>query len=96
MRKFVSRPLAPASEGFITPATESEPPVPAAFLWNDRTLAITAVVRAWRSSKTDRGDAYLKRHWFELRTACGCTIEVYYDREARHGAPKWWLYIIDE
>jgi Domain of unknown function (DUF6504) len=96
VRKFVSRPLVPASDAFITPPTGSEPPLPAEFRWGDRTLAITNVVRTWRSTKIDRGDAYLKRHWFECRTACGCTIEVYYDREARRGTPQWWLYIIDE
>jgi Family of unknown function (DUF6504) len=96
VRKFVSRPITPAGEGFITPATGGEPPVPAAFIWNDQTLEVTAVVRSWRSTKGDRGDNYLKRHWFELETAAGARIEVYFDREARRGAPQWWLYTIDE
>ncbi len=93
-RTFVGRPLAPAGEGFVTPASGSEPPVPRVFLWGDRTLTVTAVVRAWRSTKSDRGDAYLKRHWFELATACGLQIEVYYDREARGNAAHWWLYTV--
>jgi hypothetical protein len=96
VRRFVSRPLVPAGEGFVTPASGSEPPVPSAFIWGDRVLGVTAVLRSWRSGKTDRGDTYLKRHWFELQTACGHRIEVYYDREARHGASQWWLYVIDE
>jgi len=96
MRTFVSRPIAPAGEGFITPATGSEPPVPRAFIWDGRTLVITAVLRSWRSSKGDRGDNYLKRHWFELETSDGARIEVYYDRETRRGASAWWLYTISE
>jgi hypothetical protein len=96
MRKFVSRPLAPTADGFVTPADGNRPPVPRAFEWEDRRLVITSVVRAWRSTKTDRGDTYLKRHWFELETACGLTIEVYYDREARGKASRWWLYTIRE
>ena len=94
MRKFVGSPLAPAGDGFITPAAGSEPPVPRAFLWDNRTLVITTVLRSWRSTKTDRGDAYLKRHWFELQTASGEKIEVYYDRESRRSAARWWLYTI--
>jgi hypothetical protein len=94
MRKFVSRPIAPAGDGFITEASGSEPPVPRAFIWDGGTLAITAVLRSWRSSKTDRGDNYLKRHWFELETSDGATIEVYYDRESRRGSSPWWLYTI--
>jgi hypothetical protein len=96
MRKFVSRPLVPTGEGFVTPATGSEPPVPRAFLWESRTLAIAEVLRSWRTTQGDRGDNYLKRHWFELQTADGAKIEVYYDRESRRGASPWWLYTIDE
>jgi hypothetical protein len=96
VRRFISRPLVPAGEGFITEANGSEPPVPARFEWAGRYLAIASVVRTWRSTKTDRGDAYLKRHWFQLRTEEGATIEVYYDRESRRGASPWWLYTIEE
>ena len=95
-RTFVGKPLVPAGEGFVTPASGNEPPVPREFRWGDRTLTVTAVVRAWRSTRSDRGDTYLKRHWFELETACGLKIEVYYDREARAKAARWWLYTIQE
>ena len=69
--------------------------MPAAFVWEGKTLTVNKVVRSWRSTKSDRGDNYLKRHWFELETAEGSRIEVYFDREARRGAPQWWLYTID-
>jgi hypothetical protein len=92
MRSFVGQPIAPAGDGFITPASGSEPPVPRTFRWNDRTFDVSAVLRSWRSTKTDRGDAYLKRHWFELETTSGERLEVYFDRESRRGAPRWWLY----
>jgi hypothetical protein len=94
VRKFVSRPITPSGHGFITEANGSEPPVPRAFVWDGRTLAIAAVLRSWRSTKGDRGDNYLKRHWFELETSDGATIEVYYDREACRGSSPWWLYTI--
>ncbi|MGA8098227.1 MAG: DUF6504 family protein [Candidatus Cybelea sp.] len=96
MRKFVSRPIEPTGDGFITPAAGNEPPVPCAFLWGDRTLLITTVLRRWRSTKNDRGDAYLKRHWFELQTADGEKVQVYYDRESRRTSSAWWLYTIEE
>jgi hypothetical protein len=92
MRAFVGQSIAPAGDGFITPASGREPPVPRAFRWNDRTFDVSAVLRSWRSTKTDRGDAYLKRHWFELETTSGERLEVYFDRESRRGAPRWWLY----
>lgn len=96
VRKFVSRPLVPVGDEFVTAVTGSEPPVPRAFLWESRTLVISGVLRTWRTTKADRGDNYLKRHWFELETADGQKIEIYYDREGRRGSSRWWLYTIDE
>jgi hypothetical protein len=95
-RKFAGRPLKPSGTGFFSEATGSEPPVPRAFLWDDRLLEIVEVVRSWRGTKDDRGDTYLKRHWFELRTRDDARIEVYFDREARRGKAQWWLYAIDD
>lgn len=95
MRRFVSAPLTPKEEGFVTVADGSAPPIPSGFAWKEGEFHITAVLRAWRSSKSDRGDTYLKRHWFELQTAEGSRIQVYYDREARKGAAHWWLYTIE-
>lgn len=94
MRRFVSAPLTPAGEGFLTAADASAPPIPKAFSWKEGELHVTSVLRSWRSTKTDRGDTYLKRQWFELETADGSHVEVYYDREARKGASHWWLYTI--
>jgi hypothetical protein len=54
------------------------------------------VLRTWRSTKSDRGDAYLKWHWFELQTAADEKVRVYYDRESRRGTSAWWLYTIEE
>lgn len=72
------------------------PPVPSAFRWGDQILLIAVVLRSWRSTKADRGDVYLKRHWYELRTVTGAKLEVYYDRESWRNATPWWLYTIDE
>jgi Family of unknown function (DUF6504) len=94
MRRFASAPLTPAGEGFITTADGSAPPVPSAFSWKEGEFRIVAVLRSWRSTKTDRSDTYLKRHWFELQTTSGAKIVVYYDREARRN--RWWLYTIED
>jgi hypothetical protein len=96
VRRFVSRAIKPEGRELLTAPNGSEPPVPRAFRWDDRTLRIAAVLKSWRGTKTDRGDAYLKRHWFELKTEDGATLEVYYDRAARRGMPQWWLHTIDE
>lgn len=94
MRRFISAPLTPIGDGFITAADGSTPPIPSVFGWKEGEFHIIAVLRSWRSTKNDRGDTYLKRHWFELQTAEGPKVEIYYDREARKGSTHWWLYTI--
>ncbi len=96
MRRFVGEPLAPVGDGYATAAGGNEPPLPSAFRWRDRELTVKAVLRVWRSSKTDRGDTYLKRHWFEVETGQGERAELYYDRAARRAAPRWWLFALDD
>jgi hypothetical protein len=94
VRHFVSRPVEPFGEGYAV-ARPDEPPVPSKFRWDDRDLEVKAVLRSWRSSKTDRGDVYLKRHWIEIETPQGERAELYYDRAAR-GKSRWWLYSFDD
>ncbi|HKE35887.1 MAG TPA: DUF6504 family protein [Candidatus Baltobacteraceae bacterium] len=95
MPRFISAPLTQLGDEFVTAPDGSAPPIPRAFTWKEGELHVIGVLRSWRSSKNDRGDTYLKRHWFELQTAGGLRIQIYYDREARKGASHWWLYTIE-
>lgn len=70
----------------------NEPQLPAAFRWRDEIIQVHTVRNRGRSTKVDRGDTYLKRHWFEFDTADGRVATVYYDRAAKRGTPHWWLY----
>jgi len=96
-RQFVSQPLQPIGATF-DPAKMShgEPSLPVAFEWNDQQLKIRSQIRTWRSTKTDRGDVYLARHWFELEVEDGRRAVVYFERQAPRKAPRWWLYTIEE
>jgi Family of unknown function (DUF6504) len=93
-RTFVSEPIHPLG-GASTPAS-NEPALPAAFRWRDETLEVKTVRKTWRSTKDDRGDTYLKRHWFEFDTTDGRTATVYFDRAAKRRQPHWWIYAIEE
>ena len=92
---FISQPIEPVAEFVDTAAlSQAEPPLPRRFRWRGGEIAVAEVIRAWRSTKTDRGDAYLARFWFELKTSDGKVAVVYFDRKARRGTPRWWLYTI--
>lgn len=95
LTRFVSAPLVPGAEFVVSDAlSRGEPPLPASFDWAGETLRVGGVTRTWRSTTTDRGDAYLARHWFEVRLDDGRTAVVYFDRHARRGRPRWWLYTL--
>jgi len=95
MRDFVSAPLQPSPERLDSPALSAgEPQLPASFRLRDETLVVREVLRTWRSTTTDRGDTYLARHWYEVRTADERTAVIYFDRKATRGKPRWWLYTI--
>ncbi|MDQ6931391.1 MAG: DUF6504 family protein [Candidatus Eremiobacteraeota bacterium] len=95
MPKFVSEPIAAVIESFdVATMSHGEPSLPSGFVWREQTLMVGEVLRTWRGTKVDRGDTYLKRHWFEFRTTDGRTAVVYFDRQAKPGAARWWLYTI--
>jgi hypothetical protein len=92
---FVSEALVPGDDFLNTPALSAgEPPLPRRFRRHDDEFVIAELVRTWRSTNTDRGDTYLARHWYEVRTADGRTATIYFDRKAKRGAARWWLYSI--
>jgi hypothetical protein len=93
--RFVSEPLAPSDEWRDSPAlSRGEPALPQRFRWHDDDLVIAGVSRTWRSTNTDRGDVYLARHWYETTLDDGRVAVIYFDRKARAGQSRWWLYTI--
>ena len=95
--RFVGAELLPASTYVHSNALSAgEPLLPSAFRWRTNDLPVLEVIATWRSTKTDRGDAYLAKHWYEIRTAGDRRAVVYFDRKARAKKPRWWLYSITE
>jgi Family of unknown function (DUF6504) len=94
---FVSEAIT-AGEGFVDTAALSagEPPLPRRFVWHGEHLEIASLVRTWRSTNTDRGDTYLARHWYEVALTDERTATIYFDRKAKRGGARWWLYAIEE
>ncbi|MDQ2858724.1 MAG: DUF6504 family protein [Candidatus Eremiobacteraeota bacterium] len=94
-KRFISEPLTADAMSF-EPATigHGEPALPSGFAWRDERLAVAHLLRTWRSTKEDRGETYLKRHWFEFELPDGRRATVYFDRQARRGSARWWLYAL--
>jgi len=93
--RFISKPIEPDGVAFGLDALgRAEPALPPAFRFGNERLEVGTVLRTWRSTKTDRGDVYLKRHWFEFRLRDGRIAVVYFDRTARRQEPRWYLYTL--
>ncbi|GAC1536707.1 MAG: hypothetical protein NVS2B17_08500 [Candidatus Velthaea sp.] len=72
-----------------------EPALPASFTYGEDALPVGEVTRRWKTSKTDRGDDYVDRYWFEFVTSAARTAVVYFDRHAKGRQPRWWLYTLE-
>jgi hypothetical protein len=92
---FVGKAIVPDGALDVAALSHGEPSLPKAFWFGAERLEVAELIRAWRSTKDDRGDTYLKKHWFEFMTAGGARAVVYFDRGARKSAPRWWLYTLE-
>ena len=92
---FVGKAIVPEGALDVAVLAQGEPSLPAAFRFGDERLEVAKLERTWRSTKDDRGDTYVKKHWFAFRTPDGREAVVYFDRAAARGAPRWWLYTLD-
>src|SRR5687767_10595120 len=98
--QFVSEAVAPVA-GTFDPAgmSRGEPGVPTRFTWRGVEYCVGQVEQTWKTSTPDRGEMYLRRHWFRVRCASGRRMTLYCERQARSGRrPKarWWLYSVSK
>jgi RimJ/RimL family protein N-acetyltransferase len=92
---FASEPIAPVP-GAADPTAMShgEPSVPTAFVWREQRFAVAHVLSTRRDMGQDRGDTYLRRHYYEIETTDGVRMTLYFERNPsdRTKRKRWWLY----
>jgi hypothetical protein len=93
---FIGKPLIPEGAPDVSTLSRGEPSLPPAFRFGNERIEVHAVRRNWRSTRDDRGDAYVKKHWFEFETNDGRVAVVYFDRGARKATNRWWLYSVED
>ena len=100
--RFISEPIQPLPDSFDTAfMTGGAPGLPREFLWRGEKFAVTAALRTWRTTRPCRhgsGEQYARRHWFEIKTASGQIMKIYFDKGA-HGKRKemgWCLYTVQD
>jgi len=98
-RTFVSEPIEPeAGSADIAAMSRGEPGLPRSFTGRGTRYEVASVVATRRTTGTDRGDVYVRKHFFEIDTACGKRMTVYFERNPTNKVARkhrWWLYSID-
>jgi hypothetical protein len=95
--RFVSEPIVPdGTTADVSPLERGEPALPRAFRWREDLLEVAELRDTDRSTRTDRGDVYLAKHWFTFATADGREAVIYFERQAKRGKPRWFLYTITD
>lgn len=93
---FVSESVMPEAGTFdVAAMARGEPGLPRSFVWRGRRFEVAEVVGRWKTSGRERGELYLRRHWFDVRAASGECMTLYCERQAKNRKnPKarWWLY----
>ena len=98
-QQFISEPIEPiAGTSDATAMSRGEPGLPGRFRWRGQEHVVARVLSTWKTSTRDRGELYLRRHWFEVELADGPRMKLYCERQTKNRAkPKarWWVYTIE-
>lgn len=96
--QFVSEAIVPsAGTSDASAMARGEPGLPREFTWRGTRYVVAELLATWKSSTAERGEMYLRRHWFRVRTTSGEKMTLYCERQAKNAKrPKarWWLYTI--
>jgi hypothetical protein len=96
--EFVGDPIAPKPGSFDAAAmARGEAGCPREFTWRGTAYCVAELLSSWKSTGKDRGETYLRRHWFKVRCTSGDVMTIYCDRQtqnARKPKSRWWLYTI--
>ena len=99
---FVSEAIQPVVDTIDTNRmSPGEPGLPQQFRWKRQTINIVKVLKTWHDTgpcRNGSGEAYVRKHWFEVETASGPRMKIYFERQPRSGKGKsrWGLFSIEE
>lgn len=99
--QFIGEAIQPVGETMdAARMSRGEPGLPRQFQWRSRTIQIARVLKTWRETGPchhGSGEAYARRHWFELLTDSGDVLNIYFERQprSRGGKRRWWLFTLE-
>jgi len=100
-KQFVSEAIKPVIETCDTRRMSiGEPGLPMEFIWRGQKVTVTDTLRSWHATGACRHgscEKYVRKHWFEIKTADHGTMKIYYNRSTlgRTKEMGWWVYTIE-
>jgi RimJ/RimL family protein N-acetyltransferase len=95
--QFVSERVVPEAGGFDTSGmARGEPSVPTTFVWREQRYRVAQTLAKRRTMGEDRGDSYVRRHYYDIETDDKLCMSLYFERNpSDRGKRKvWWLYTV--
>jgi len=101
--QFVGEPVAPVpATGDARMMARGGPGLPRQFTWRGTTYEVEAVLETHRTlgpCTSGSGEQYVRKHWYEVQTASGARMKLYFERQPRPGKSKrarWWLFTTED
>jgi RimJ/RimL family protein N-acetyltransferase len=92
---FISERITPEAGTFdIATMARGEPSLPSAFTWREQRYRVARTLESRRHMGEDRGDTYVRRHYYDIETSDALRMTLYFERNpsSRSKRKEWWLY----
>jgi RimJ/RimL family protein N-acetyltransferase len=95
--QFISERISPEPGSFdIGAMSRGEPGLPKAFSWRGQRFEVAQITSTHRGMGEDRGDVYVRRHYYEVETTDALRMSLYFERNPsdRSRGKAWWLFTL--
>ncbi len=94
--QLVSERILPDQGAFdVAAMARGEPGLPASFIWRGQRYHVSRLLTTGRATGEDRGDTYVRRHYFNIETSDALQMMIYFERNPGRARDKaWWLYTL--
>jgi hypothetical protein len=99
---FISEPIKPVISTVDTSRMAiGEPGLPQEFIWRGKKFGVAKILKTWRTTKPchhGSGEKYVRKHWYQVLTADGRVLKIYFDRQPETGRKGmgWFLFSMKE
>ena len=94
--QFIGEKIECAGGFDVSAMARGEPGVPSAVIWRGQRFDIARVISSARRMGEDRGDRYVRRHYYDVETTDALRLSLYFERNpsSRGHVKAWWLHTL--